>query len=222
LPPTLRDSTRHHPARTLIPALAIAIVVLWSAAVVQTARADGDPASDVLLSQQLFLPQDAGVPAVQQAQLTSLLAAARRAGYSLRVAVIADPSDLGSVTALWHQPTTYARFLGQELSLNDDGPLLVVMPDGYGFYRSRGPTGEQSTLAALPAPGRALGPGALRAIERLAAAAGHPVSTPTASARAHRRPADAFAWIVFLAGTVVIVLSWTASLRARPFRARAA
>jgi hypothetical protein len=94
------------------------------------ARADGDPASDVLLAQALFLPQDAGVPATEQAQLASLLAAAHHAGYNLRVALIARPADLGSVTALWHQPENYARFLGQEQSLNYTGALLVVMPGG--------------------------------------------------------------------------------------------
>jgi hypothetical protein len=114
------------------------------------ARGDGDPASDVLLSQSLFLPQDAGVPPSEQAQLGSLLAAADRAGYNLRVALIAGPADLGSVTALWRQPRNYARFLGQELSLNYTGALLVVMPSGYGFYRPRGPSAsERSVLNQL-------------------------------------------------------------------------
>ena len=118
------------------------------------ARADGDPASDVLLSQSLFLPQDAGVPATDQTQLASLLAAAHRADYNLRVALIAGPADLGSVTALWRQPRNYARFLGQELSLNYTGALLVVMPDGYGFYRPRGASAsEQSVLNQLTPPG---------------------------------------------------------------------
>ena len=34
-----------------------------------------------------------------------------------RVAIIASPPDLGSVTELWHQPQNYARFLAQELTL---------------------------------------------------------------------------------------------------------
>jgi hypothetical protein len=97
------------------------------------ALADGDPASDVLASQSLFLPQDAGVTAPQQAQLGVLLACARRSGYGIRVALNASPADLGSVTALWGKPQSYARFLGQELSLVNHVALLVVMPNGFGL-----------------------------------------------------------------------------------------
>ncbi|HUO72320.1 MAG TPA: hypothetical protein VMU39_16240 [Solirubrobacteraceae bacterium] len=183
------------------------------------ARADGDPASDVLLSQPLFLPQDAGVPATEQAQLASLLAAAHRAGYNLRVALIAGPADLGSVTALWHQPEDYARFLGQELSLNYTGAVLVVMPGGYGFYRPHGPsTSEQSALNQLTPPGKTLGTGALSAIRRLAAAAGHNLPAPTTATPTSRSSTDTLEWIVFAIGMLLIVVAWTASLRARPPR----
>ena len=44
------------------------------------ARADGDPASDVLASQTLFLPQDAGIPHGDQERLASLLNSAQRSG----------------------------------------------------------------------------------------------------------------------------------------------
>jgi hypothetical protein len=47
--------------------------------------ADGGPASDVLASQPLFLPQDEGIAAARHAQLGALLAAARRSGYPIRV-----------------------------------------------------------------------------------------------------------------------------------------
>jgi hypothetical protein len=93
------------------------------------------PASDVLASQVLFLAQDAGVTGVEQAELGADLGAVQRAGYQLRVATIASAADLGSVTELWRRPRAYARFLGVELSLVDRGPLLVVMPDGFGSYR---------------------------------------------------------------------------------------
>jgi hypothetical protein len=92
------------------------------------ARADGGPASDVLSSQALFVPPDAGLSATQQAQLGALVAAARADGYDLRVAVIARSADLGSVTALWRQPANYARFLGQEIALVAHGPLPPDTP----------------------------------------------------------------------------------------------
>ena len=58
---------------------------------------------------------------------------AARAGFPVRVAIIAGPPDLGAVTALWRNPRGYARFLGIELSLAYKGRLLVVMPNGFGF-----------------------------------------------------------------------------------------
>jgi hypothetical protein len=155
----------------------------------------------------------------EQAQLASLLAAAHRAGYELRVALIAGPADLGSISALWRQPRNYARFLGQELSLNYTGALLVVMPNGYGFYRPRGPSGgEQAVLNQLTAPGHELGTGALNAIHRLAAAAGHNLPTPTATTPNSRSSTDTLAWVVFAIGMLLVVVAWTASLRARPPR----
>ena len=71
----------HFRTEAWLAALAFTIVALMVGGPPPAARADGDPASDVLLSQPLFLPQDAGVPATDQAQLASLLAAAHRAGY---------------------------------------------------------------------------------------------------------------------------------------------
>ena len=184
------------------------------------ARADGDPASDVLATQSLFLPQDAGIPFAQQGQLTGLVEAAARSGYPLRVAIIASSTDLGSVTELWHQPQTYARFLGQELSLVHRGPLLVVMPGGYGISADGAPDpAGASALAGLrpPAGGAALGPAALTAVERLAEASGHSVAVPAATMTAAAGgTADAIPLVVFALGAVLIAVAWTASLRARP------
>jgi hypothetical protein len=213
------QSRRPWPRHTLLAALAIMIAAVLSEALAPAARADGDPASDVLLSQPLFLPQDAGVSATQQTQLAALLAAAGRNGYRLRVAVIARPADLGSVTALWHQPQNYARFLGQELSLNYNGPLLVLMPNGYGLYRPGGPNArERSALTVLPTPGRDLATSALTAIQRLAAASGHTLPAPTTTASPKYGSNDTTAWIVFAIGVALILLAWTASLRAQPPR----
>jgi hypothetical protein len=186
----------------------------WSAS---PARADGDPASDVLASQTLFLPQDAAVPASQQAQLAALLHAAARAGYQIRVAIIASPTDLGSVTALWRQPHNYARFLGQELALVYKAPLLVIMPHGYGLYQPSGlPAGEQAALATLPAPGTRLGTAALAAIQRLAAASGHTLPPPTAAPPSSASSTDTTSWLVFAIGCALIAIAGIASLRARP------
>ena len=164
-----------------------AILALACGSFATAARADGDPASDVLATQSLFLPQDAGIPIAQQGQLAGLLQAGASSGYPIRVAIIASKADLGSVTELWRQPQPYARFLGQELSLVYRGPLLVVMPTGYGFYRQVGPLpAGESTLAGLQKPvgGTDLGTAALTAIERLAGASGYSVPIPAG----HRDP----------------------------------
>src|SRR5689334_16901388 len=99
------------------------------------ALADGDPASDFLLSQSTFLPFDASITKEQTDQLNELVTESKKRGYPIRVAIIGKPFDLGSVPSLWAKPTTYARFLGQELFFVYKGRLLVVMPNGFGVSR---------------------------------------------------------------------------------------
>jgi len=208
-----------------VTATSILVVALAAGWVPGSARADGDPASDVLVTQTLFLPWDAGVSAGQQAQLTALLRESEHDGYPLRVALIASSADLGSVTELWRQPQSYAAFLGEELSLVYRGTLLVIMPDGFGLYRGKGSLAtEQAALASLrgAVAGTSLGTAALLAVQHVAGAAGHPLSIP----RNIRAPTDAsgspnaIAWIVFVVGAALIALAWAGSLRAQPLRVR--
>ena len=184
----------------------------------------------MLLQQALFLPWDAGVSTAQQGQLTALLQAAAHSGYQLRVALIASQSDLGSVTELWRDPRGYAQFLGEELSLVYHGTLLVVMPNGLGLYRSSGSTvAEHASLASVefPGSGARLGPNAIAAIQRLAAASGHSLASvrllPTSNTPASPGKApssNTLPWTVFAAGCALVALAWSASLRVRPLRLR--
>lgn len=120
--------------RGLLLAVALILAAILVAAYSPPARADGDPASDVLVSQVAFVPADAGVSGAQQARLTDLLRASARAGLPIRVALVPSSYDLGSITALWRRPGTYARFLGAELALvAAHHVVLVVMPDGVGL-----------------------------------------------------------------------------------------
>jgi cytochrome oxidase Cu insertion factor (SCO1/SenC/PrrC family)/thiol-disulfide isomerase/thioredoxin len=107
--------------------------ILASVAVAGVARADGDPGSDVLVFQNLFVRSDAGLSVRAQAQFGGLLQSAVTAGFPVRVAIIASRYDLGAVSALWGDPRGYAQFLGTELSLAYKQRLLVVMPSGFGF-----------------------------------------------------------------------------------------
>lgn len=176
------------------------------------ALADGDPASDVLAAQPVFLPQDADLSARQQAQLDALVQGSARSGYPIRVALVASVTDLGSVTELWRKPQSYARFLGQELSLVYRGPLLVVMPNGFGLYGTRAPVAM--TDVRLPD----LGAAAIDAVLRLSSAAGHPLAAPTVAAPAATAGADYGPWIAFGIGLALVVVAWAASLRKRPLR----
>ena len=154
-------------------------------AVASAARADGDPGSDVLVFQNLFVGSDAGVSVAQQAQLGGLLTDAARAGFPIRVAIIADRFDLGAVTALWQKPQSYARFLGLELSLSYKQRLLVVMPDGFGFnWPGHGSAVAYRVLAKIPvgAGGSGLLNAAESGVRSLAAASGARISAPSAAA----------------------------------------
>lgn len=192
------------------------------------ARADGDPASDVLAGESLFPPADAHVSTRQLAQLQAVLTAAARGGYPVRVALIASAADLGSITELWLRPNEYARFLGQELTLVSHARVLVAMPNGFGLYVPGTPTAaEQAALRQLSVPGATTGlaVAALSAVERLARASGHAV--PSSVAAAAPVPGattgttdDLTAWLVFALGGLLIVASWIASLRARPVAVR--
>ena len=64
-------------------------------------------------------------------------------GGRVKVAVIFAAEDLGAIPSLFGQPGEYAHFLGVELGFWYVGPLLVLMPSGFGFY-----DGDRSTAAA--------------------------------------------------------------------------
>ena len=201
---------------------ACAAVVLALAA--GAARADGDPASDVLAAQPVFVPADAGVQPADAAGLAALVREARRAGYPVKVAVVASSYDLGSVTALWRRPQTYARFLGTELSLLYRGRLLTVMPDGIGIYHHGLPVArEQRVLAGVAVDRGNLAATAAAAVQRLAAADGHRLAEPVVAspAPARARGTSAAEWAAIVAGLLLVAIAWTVSLRVRPPRRRA-
>ncbi len=103
----------------------------WAVAA-PAARADGDPASDVLLYQHAFFPY-AAPSSGAKAELLGAVAAAKRAGFTVRVAVIQSKQDLGADPELFAQPQLYAKFLDAELrSTRYLGGLIVVMPQGFG------------------------------------------------------------------------------------------
>src|SRR3954469_18729244 len=95
------------------------------------ALANGDPASDVLLQSKVYFPTQR-VTVGAATQLKQIVAKANAKGYPVRVALIKDETDLGTVPNLLNQPQKYAEFLGPEIRFAYKGDLLVVMPTGLG------------------------------------------------------------------------------------------
>jgi hypothetical protein len=145
------------------------------------ARADGDPASDVLLGQDVFLPYSSISPTIQR-RLFAVAAAAKTAGYPLKIALIGARTDLGVLPSLFGQPEAYARFLSSELTGVVAEPVLVVMPAGFGLALD-GHARSTTPLHGIPVRSGTdgLGRAALAATERLAASAGHPLPAGAAT-----------------------------------------
>jgi hypothetical protein len=158
--------------------LCCAVLLLMTPA----ALADGDPASDVLLGQDIFYSYNPPPSPALEKTLNAEVAAARRVGFPVKVALIRSTTDLGLIPDLFGRPQTYARFLGLEISRQWKGPLLVVMAAGYGVNRI--PAAAQSAVSALPKPAGAhiddLVRAATAAIARIAAASGHSIGSPSA------------------------------------------
>jgi hypothetical protein len=193
-------------------ALAVAVAALACVAV-PSARADGDPASDYLLTQKVFFPFDLKVPKAEQEQFVALVDEANRKGFTIRVALIWSAYDLGSITSLWLKPRTYARFLGAELIYVYKNRLLVVMPNGFGFNRPRhSTTAEYRKLSKIPVKPGPSGfvASSSAAVRALAKASGVELSgTPKAdaSSRNHDRLVIVLAALAALAVAVLLRLA---------------
>src|SRR5436305_12549001 len=102
-------SGRHRPGaeRDLLMAhrplvLPLLVLVLGAAAWQPgAARADGDPASDVLLGANVFYPYSPPVSSVLQRTLNGETAAAARAHFHLKVALIVGGHELGVVLQMF-------------------------------------------------------------------------------------------------------------------------
>jgi hypothetical protein len=156
---------------------ATAAAVCAAALTAGPSRADGDPPSDLLLQQNVYVPYRAPSQEARR-RLQRAVAGVYAGGDRVKVALVYDQTDLGSVTMLFGHPAAYARFLGLELASWYAGPLLVAMPAGFGIYdggrpvtqgnqilasiRLVGPTPDDLTVAATAVLERLSGAGALR------------------------------------------------------------
>jgi hypothetical protein len=197
----------------------LALVLAAAVLAPSGAFGDADPASDVLLDASVFYPYTPTVQAPIQNALNAETAAAARADFPVKVAIIASPVDLGGIPDLYAKPQQYAEFLDEELSFQSSPPLLVVMANGYGAQRlGPGATRRLSTLAK-PTSGQsdALARAALAAVPEIAAAAGHPIAALRVQARSSSAGLGTGAWLAVVAVAVLLVVAGIGlRRRARP------
>jgi hypothetical protein len=158
--------------------LLLALLVTLASA--PAAQANADPASDVLYTENVFLPYNNDVPESLAGELSEATEGAKKAGFPIKVAVIASKNDLGLIYTLWRQPKLYAPFLGRELLFIYRDTLIVVMPNGFGVFRDNQPVAREDALLATIKTGEGATPlarAALLAVKRLARASGHPIGS---------------------------------------------
>jgi hypothetical protein len=164
----------------MIRPLLVAAAILLAAA--PAARAHGDPAGDVLTVQTVFYGGALDLRSKPAAQLPALLEAAQAEGLELRVAAFSVPRDLGENDYLWDDPLNYVQFLSEGLSSVYSGWTLVVMPSGYAIHRPGEPSAREQRVLDRVAPvgedPSAVLPGAMAAVQRLAAAHGLELEIP--------------------------------------------
>lgn len=118
------------------PAALLAITL--ALVVPSAALADGDPASDILPTQDAYYPYSPQPAPELVGALDDVLKDVREKGYPMKVALIQTAADLGAYPQLFNDPQRYADLLSSELPKNPHGNvkealhLLVLMPSGFG------------------------------------------------------------------------------------------
>jgi hypothetical protein len=209
--------TAHAPTLRFRALAAAALAVVACTLAASPARADGDPASDYLLTQNVFVPFNTKVSSALTQQLAGLTLDAKRKRYPIKVALIATPYDLGAITALWRKPQQYAKFLAQEISFVYRDRLLIVMPNGFGIYHLGHPTAEEkrviSRLSVRPG-GNGIAASAITAVKQLAAADGVKLVPRRVAAPSGSDTHDRYL-ILLIAAVVLLVLVIAMPLRRR-------
>jgi hypothetical protein len=194
---------------------ALLVAALAALVAVPAASANGDPASDVLLTQKVFVGPEVPVSKGKLDALQKTVEAANAKGYPIRVAVIAFTGDLGTAVSLWRRPQDYSKFLGSEIAFVYAKRLLVAMPAGFAVYNGRRSTAaEQRALKGLrpgPTPD-ALVESTTEAVRKLAASGGVQVPVYSSGGGGHD-------WrdriIIAVVGLLVVALIVVAGSRLR-------
>jgi len=158
------------------------VTTLLTAGGAGSALADGDPASDVLLFQDAYLPYFPAPSRPEVQTLTRLLGQVRRDGYPMKVALIQSNGDLGANPDLLGRPADYAELLESELTIRVKKPhLVIVMAEGGLAGRNLGPEGEEildGIAIDTAAESDGLVRAAIQAVSEIATANGHETALP--------------------------------------------
>ena len=191
------------------------LALLAAATVAGGAHANGDPASDVLPFTTVYLSIKDPKTMPAGRDLLAVTAAAAKQKRPIRIAVIAQQTDLGLIQSMWKKPQTYAHFLGEELKSfgHYRGTLIVAMPNGFGIHGPDATKGK-AALARLPKPGTSdldkLGTDAANAARKVAVANGSTLPPPNKSG------SGTPGWVIVLAalgGAAVIAGTLFVALR---------
>jgi hypothetical protein len=185
--------------------LLLLCALLCLAAVPATSLADGDPASDFLLFGPYYVPLQPAPQKPIRDQLNTLLRAAAQQKKPLRVAIIRTKEDLGAFPQLFGKPKPYAKLLASEIAFAYKGPLLIVMPHGFGTRHL--PAAREKLLAGVKIDASspdAMTLSAITAARRLLQASGVDVSKLPA-ATASRTDSGTSVWVWVLAGAAAVV-----------------
>jgi hypothetical protein len=197
----------------LSSALALLAAAACLAAVPSQATADADPPSDVLLLEDVYLPFTPQVSVSLANTLIKVVKTSKRAGYPIRVAIVASGTDLGAVPDIFNKPQQYAKFLGSEIDFKNHRPLLILMPAGLATHNIDAKAAEAIRGVKIGGGQRsdAMARAAIEAVPKLATAAGHPVAAvkiPEATGggtRGTKKSSNAL--LVFIGPVVVVVLA---------------
>jgi hypothetical protein len=188
-------------------ACVVAALLVIGFAVPAAARADADPASDYLYTTNVFLPLTTKVSPGLARELRAVTAAAAKSGKPIRVALIATPTDLGGVPALFGKPIDYARFLDAELQFVYSGRLLVVMPQGAALAAHGRLEADESVVHAKVEPGGdGLARTAITLVRELSGQTPRSSGTASTSSGTDSSGIPVWVWAVVAGGIICLVV----------------
>jgi hypothetical protein len=205
--------------------LVLALVTALAGTAAGTARADGDPASDVLLSDNVFLSYQSPYGSAEGRALEGVAKQAKQQGFPMRVAVITQLADMGSVGGLYGKAQRYADFLASEITFVYRGTLVVAMngkPGGFGVHGPGATPAARRALAGMKLPSSSptaaeLARAAAVAMQRVAAASGHHVTIPS-GAPTKKKTSTRLLDVFLIAALALAALGGGATLLARWLR----